>query len=55
MHPATPALCASHAPLFHPTTHRAPTHPGAESLSNLQNDLPALTDFDKQAIATLCK
>ncbi|PRW57775.1 pyruvate kinase isoform C [Chlorella sorokiniana] len=25
-----------------------------ESLSNLQNDLPALTDFDKQAIATLC-
>ncbi|KAL4425448.1 hypothetical protein ABPG75_009464 [Micractinium tetrahymenae] len=26
-----------------------------ESLSNLQNDLPALTDFDKQAIATLCK
>lgn len=25
-----------------------------ESLSNLQNDLPALTDFDKQAIAALC-
>lgn len=38
-----------HLPLFaiHP--------PAAESLSNLQNDLPALTDFDKQAIATLCK
>lgn len=29
--------------------------PAAESLSNLQNDLPVLTDFDKQAIATLCK
>lgn len=27
----------------------------AESLSNLQNDLPALTDFDKQAITTLCR
>mgnify|MGYP001811139931 CR=1 FL=1 len=27
----------------------------AESLSNLQNDLPVLTDFDKQAMATLCK
>lgn len=25
-----------------------------ESLSNLQNDLPALTDFDKQAIQILC-
>ncbi|KAL4856094.1 Pyruvate kinase 2 [Chlorella vulgaris] len=25
-----------------------------ESLSNLQNDLPALTDFDKQALTTLC-
>jgi pyruvate kinase len=26
-----------------------------EGLSNIQNDLPCLTDFDKQAIATLCK
>jgi hypothetical protein len=40
------------------TAHQAPRlspPPAAESLSNLQNDLPALTDFDKQAIGTLCK
>jgi hypothetical protein len=32
-----------------------PAAAAAESLSNLQNDLPALTDFDKQAIQILCK
>ena len=45
MHPA----CLPHQPV------RMIRPPAAESLSNLQNDLPALTDFDKQAIATLCK
>ncbi|PSC76198.1 pyruvate kinase [Micractinium conductrix] len=30
------------------------TERSGESLSNLQNDLPVLTDFDKQAMATLC-
>lgn len=27
----------------------------SDALDNVQNDLPALTDFDKHAIATLCE
>ena len=43
---------SQHRPLLLPLRH--PIYCPAESLSNLQNDLPVLTDFDKQAIACLC-